>query len=103
MAEPKTKILVTVDEDLLDIIPGYLERRHGDAATITGALAQGDYEQILRIGHSMKGSGGAYGFEAITTIGAALEQAAKRQDSRAIEEQLRVLQDYLERVEIASA
>ncbi|MEI9891716.1 MAG: hypothetical protein WDN45_15675 [Caulobacteraceae bacterium] len=40
------------------------------------SLDRDDYEAILVIGHNMRGSGGGFGFQSITDIGAALEQAA---------------------------
>lgn len=52
------------------------------------------------MGHSMKGSGGGYGFDAITAIGNSLELAAKEQDETAIRDMVGELSDYLKRVEI---
>jgi hypothetical protein len=48
----------------------------------------------------MKGSGGGYGFDDITEIGAALEQAAKRKDNTAIGDELEKLASYLARIEV---
>ncbi len=47
----------------------------------------------------MKGAGGGYGFDPITDFGAALEQAALREDVVTIEHTLAGLADYLARVE----
>lgn len=48
----------------------------------------------------MKGSGRGYGFETITDIGRALEQAAKDKNSEEIKRRLSELKIFLERVEI---
>ena len=48
------------DNDLADLIPGFLENRHKDVA-IQEAIEQGNYETIRVLGHTMKGAGGGYG------------------------------------------
>jgi len=94
------KIIVHVDPDIADLIPGFLENRHKDIKTMGEALTQGDFEAIRSLGHSMKGAGGSYGFDAITDIGKALEQAAIAKDSGVIKESLQELAAYLDRVEV---
>jgi hypothetical protein len=71
------KILVHVDPDLMDLIPEYLENMKGNIRSILNALEKGDYETIRILSHSMKGSGGGYGFDPITHIGRFIEEAAK--------------------------
>ena len=48
----------------------------------------------------MKGDGGGYGFEAISTIGAALEQAAARQDRPSIKRLTAELEKFLGTVKV---
>jgi len=93
-------IVVKVDADLEDLIPGYLENRSKDINKIVNCMQAGDYDTIRRLAHRMKGSGGGYGFDGITDIGAAMEQAALARDANGIEEQVRILQDYLTGVEV---
>ena len=64
------------------------------------ALEQGDFETVRLLGHSMKGAGGGYGFDAITDIGAALEEAAKDSNPGAVLRGLSDLAAYLDRVEV---
>ena len=94
------KIIVRVDPELADLIPGYLINREKDIATIADALEKKDLDTIRIIGHSMKGSGGGYGFEAITDIGMLLEKAAKDGNDESIRLQVKRLQDYLLQIEI---
>ena len=96
----KEKFIAHVDPDLEDLIPGYLENRTKDTEERLNALEANDFASIQRSAHSMKGSGGGYGFDRITEIGSALEEAAKRQDPEAIRERVGDLSDYLDRVEI---
>jgi len=94
------KIIVHVDEDIADLIPGFLKNRRRDVETLKEALQNNDYESIQILGHSMKGVGGGYGFDAITDIGMSLEQAAKEKETREIRKQAEALSNYLERVEM---
>lgn len=94
------KIVVIVDEDLQDLIPGYLENRLKDISKIRESLAQGDYEAIRSIGHKMKGSGGGYGFDEITNIGRTIEEAANKNFGEEIERQTEALKTYMERLEV---
>jgi HPt (histidine-containing phosphotransfer) domain-containing protein len=94
------KIVVQVDADLEDLIPGYLQNRRQDAEAILQALEKQDFETIRVLGHTMKGTGGGYGFDAITEIGRALEEAAKIRDTQAINRGVSTLLDYLEAVEV---
>jgi HPt (histidine-containing phosphotransfer) domain-containing protein len=94
------KIIVRVDEDLADLIPGFLNNRQQDIKIMNEGLEGGDYETVRTVGHSMKGSGGGYGFDGITEIGRSLEIAAQEQDTEKIREWLRELSYYLEIVEV---
>jgi hypothetical protein len=94
------KILVRIDPDLTDLIPGFLSNRRADVALLGDAIAQRDFETIRTVGHRLRGDGGGYGFLDISTIGAALEQAAKNQDLPEIHRQIMALSTYLERVEV---
>jgi HPt (histidine-containing phosphotransfer) domain-containing protein len=94
------KIIVHVDPDIADLIPGFLENRHKDIKTIGEAVTQGDFETIRTLGHSMKGAGGSYGFDAITDIGGSLEQAAKDKDAEGIQRSVQELALYLDHVEV---
>ena len=70
--------LVRVGSSLAGLVPGYLEGRRRDLATIAVALERSDYDNVRVLGHNMKGSGAGYGFSRITEIGASLEQSAIR-------------------------
>lgn len=99
--ERAVPILVTVDADLEDIVPGFLEGRRKDVIELRQALRDGNYETVRIIGHTMKGSGGGYGFQAITEIGRQLESAAKEKNQEAVRQFTDELASYLERLEIS--
>jgi len=93
-------VVIKADPDLEDIIPGYLKNRDDDISKISEALAKGDYETIRVLGHTMKGTGGGYGFDTITTLGHAIEVAAKERNREGIQRSIKELSAYLNRVEV---
>ena len=99
-AEQQGDIVVYVDPDLADLIPGYLENRYRDVQEIGRSLLEDDFQEILRLGHSMKGSGGGYGFEGITLIGGEIEEAARRGDKDVVSKLKERLAGYLSRVKV---
>jgi len=63
-------------------------------------MSYADYERIRILGHSIKGSGGGYGFDTITELGARIESAAMMGDRVQIMQALEALNEYLERVQV---
>lgn len=102
-ADCGAKIRIHVDPDLADLIPGFLDNRRKDITVMQEALERGDFETVRILGHSMKGAGGGYGFDAITEIGATLEQAARGRNPDGIRKGLSALASYLARVEVVNA
>jgi HPt (histidine-containing phosphotransfer) domain-containing protein len=96
----ESPITVHIDQDLEEIVPGFLENRRRDVQTLETALQQNNLTQIHILGHRMKGDGGGYGFDAISLMGAALEQAAAREDRDAIQRHTAELADFLSRVTV---
>lgn len=94
------KIIVHVDEDLEDLIPGFLNNRRKDIEAMRSALKEGDFEKIRSLGHSMKGAGGGYGFDLITDIGRDLEISAREGDVEKINQKVDTLARFLESVEV---
>ena len=77
-----------------------MQRRHDDLEKLREALTTGDFEAVRVIGHSMKGTGGGYGFDGISEFGAAIEKAAKDAASDDARSAVDGLEDYLARVQI---
>ena len=102
-ADCGAKIRIHVDPDLADLIPGFLDNRRKDIVAMQEALTHGDFDTVRLLGHSMKGAGGGYGFDAITDIGAALEQAARGRNPDGVRKGLSDLASYLARVEVVNA
>lgn len=94
------KIKAEVSKDLEPLIPRYLDRRHKEIELFRTQLAAANFEALRIGGHSLKGSGGGYGFPDLTRIGGTIETAAKAGDVAVIATALTEYADYLQRVEV---
>ena len=91
---------VYVEASFAPLIPKFLANRVKEISTMKVALAAQDFETVRKIAHGAKGAGGSYGFTAVTAMAAAIESAAKQGISATIEEELKSLSAYLDRVEV---
>lgn len=55
----------------------YLERRKQDIIASKEAISKQDYSFLERLGHQVKGNAVTFGFDELTNIAVAIEQAAK--------------------------
>lgn len=94
------RIIVSVDEGLTDLIPGFLTHKRADVGAILDAIAHQDYAQIGRIAHRIKGEGGSYGFDTMTELGRSLEVAVTARDGAAATKLARSLLDYLDHIDV---
>jgi len=94
------KLLIQVDPDLSDLMPGFLANKRADVDKILAAAAAADYAALRGIGHKIKGEGGSFGFDRISEIGAEVERAAIDQDLTEIRRCGENLTTYLESVEL---
>jgi CheY-like chemotaxis protein len=75
--------------------PAFLANRRVDLEKMRAALAAGDLKLIQTIGHNCKGIGKGYGFPEISSIGAAIEQAAKALDAKRVEDNIQEFENSL--------
>ena len=94
------RICVRPPAGIEEAIPLFLDITRNDLQSLHDALRTHDYTKIRFIGHDLKGSGGGYGFDAISTLGKSIEEAAKRSDGEEIGKHVAALADYLDRVEV---
>jgi len=83
-----------------EAVPLFLDITRQDLHSLNDALSALDYSKIRFIGHDLKGSGGGYGFDAISVLGKSIEEAAKSSDGEEIGKHVSALADYLSRVEV---
>ena len=94
------RVTVSIDPDLEEIVPAFLENRRKDIAILARAAKSGDVQTVHLLGHRMKGDGGGYGFQEISQIGEALERAATREDWKVIAEKTEALTAFLAQVDV---
>jgi CheY-like chemotaxis protein len=94
-------IVVHVESDILDLVPGYLDNRRADLVTLRQHLNRRAFDPLRVIAHGIAGSGGAYGFPDLTRIGRVMQAAAQAADIPKIQRLLDELEVYLESVEVA--
>ena len=92
--------LIHIDEELSELIPGFLKRKREDVDLVRVALTHADFNSIARLAHRIKGEGGSYGFDGISAIGLAMETAAKAADVHGIQRGLNALCEYLDNVDV---
>ncbi|MCZ6526644.1 MAG: Hpt domain-containing protein [Gammaproteobacteria bacterium] len=94
------KIIVNVDIDLEDLIPGFLQNRSKELESLRDALERQDFQSIQSVGHSLKGVGGGYGFDGMSDLGAKIENSAKAQELDELTDIIKQYENYLERIEV---
>lgn len=72
--------VIRMRERIMDMRPAYVENKIRDASSMREALARGEMDTVARLGHSIKGSGGSYGLDEISSIGREIEAAARAGD-----------------------
>jgi CheY-like chemotaxis protein len=100
LREASEAIRAVVDSSLREIVPGYLTNRRMDVIAFRTALENGDFQTIRMTAHKIKGTGGGYGFPALTELGAAIENAAITRDAESIRKKIAELDRYLDKVEV---
>jgi CheY-like chemotaxis protein/HPt (histidine-containing phosphotransfer) domain-containing protein len=83
---------------LAERTPAYLENCRNNVIAMHEALDRVDFQAVTILGHNLRGSGGGFGFQAITDIGAGLEHAAGNSDIDVSREWVCELSRYLDSV-----
>jgi CheY-like chemotaxis protein len=95
----KSEVSTRLSQKLARMVPAYLQNCRLNIVTMLDALDRADFETVTRLGHNMRGSGGAYGFQGITDICAALQTAAENSDNDASRKQIGELSTCLDQAE----
>jgi HPt (histidine-containing phosphotransfer) domain-containing protein len=94
-------IVVRPDSFAGRLLPAFLARRARDLDVLDEELARNGFRTIEKVGHNLKGIGRSYGFDGISDIGGALEQAGRHHNADEIRRQTAALAAYLRRVRVA--
>ena len=69
----------------------YINHTSKELVSIMDNLETNSFDSLRTFGHNIKGSGGMYGFNEVTEIGAVIEAAAKDEDMALIKSNLKDL------------
>jgi HPt (histidine-containing phosphotransfer) domain-containing protein len=92
-----------VEKRISELLPAFLMRRRDEVESLRHALEAGDFNRLGQLGHRMRGVGGSYGFDHVTTLGQRIEQSARERDGTLILELIADYADYLANVRIEFA
>lgn len=86
---------VPVEEDIQDLVPGFLQQRIRDLQKIEGCLSQHQFDEIVKTAHTIKGIAQPYGFPTLGALSRELESAAKSANMSSCEACLSNTKKYL--------
>lgn len=92
--------VVCVSKVLQGLLPVFLSTRQEDIAKIEAGLADRNFDLLARTGHTLKGTAGAYGFDAICRMGDMIERAALAHDEAVIRTQLAAFRHHLANLKV---
>ena len=73
----------------------YINHTTKELVSIMEDIETKSFDSLRTFGHNIKGSGGMYGFNEVTEIGAVIEAAAKDEDMALIKSNLKNLDSFL--------
>ncbi len=91
---------IRIAAGIADLVPAFLENRRRELDVIRAAAKARDHRRLWQLAHNLKGVAGSYGFDHLSAIGLALEQAAQASDDAVIDQQLQRLDQHLASIEI---
>jgi len=97
---PDYPIIEHIDPDLGELLDRFFEVSRQDVEAMWQAIAVGDFNELLRLGHTARGTGSGYGFKGMGVIGRGIEEAANDSDAQKAQAQVEELARYLETVQV---
>ena len=96
------KEVVYVELDFAEFIPEFIQDIQQDIREMDNALQAENYEVIRQISHKLKGVGGGYGLDEVSTIARQIEIGGKQEEYGITRKELDVLKHYLEHIQIVT-
>ncbi len=91
------------DPDLRELVQAFLDQLPDKISAVEDAVARNDLAALAELAHQLKGTGGGYGFPAITDRARALEETARAaEDLEAVRRSARALVDLCARASMSS-
>jgi HPt (histidine-containing phosphotransfer) domain-containing protein len=89
-----------IPSDLEELLDRFFDVSRQDLEQMRKALNGRDFETLVRLGHTARGTGSGYGFKGMGKIGHEIEMAAMNRDSDALERHMDTLARYLDTVRV---
>lgn len=83
------------DPDMQDLVEEFVDALAPSIDAMQQAVAASHWQEVQSLAHQLKGSGGAYGYPALTDAAAILENAAKACDAEQVADAMRRLTSLL--------
>ena len=99
-SEEQDEIVVRIDATIRDIIPDFLQHRAENVTMLFSALEAGDFDAVRQIGHDIEGSGGAFGFKTMASLGRSLRLAGTDEVHGEVRSLAEELASYIARLKI---
>jgi len=88
------------DPDYADLLKMFVETMSEKRQTVQDAFGAGDLDGVRTQAHQLKGAGGGYGFNGLSSVAAELEEACKAGDIDRVGLALDHLIGYLDRLSV---
>lgn len=83
-----------------DLIPSLFDEIRRETENMKKALNEGDYENLARLAHGLKGAAGNYELVELSGIFLDIERAFKQREMESVKELMENAHDYIEKVKI---
>ena len=83
------------DDEWAEMQEMYIKHTFKELSSIKEDINSASFDSLRTFGHNIKGSGGMYGFNEITEMGASIETAAKNENMNQIKLDLDKLETFL--------
>jgi two-component system sensor histidine kinase/response regulator len=95
--------VIRIEPDIVDLVPMFIENSLNQIQKARFWLEHQDWDSLIRMGHSLKGSGASFGFQKASGFGKQLETLAIQHDDPAFRDTLEQLEHFLRTVRWAPA
>jgi HPt (histidine-containing phosphotransfer) domain-containing protein len=98
-AEQPAFLPISIPAGLEEAAKHYIRSRKRELQQFVELIDKGDFGQIRRLAHNMKGTGTSYGFPDLTRLGKVMETSAKEENAAELSTALMELSRYVQEAE----
>lgn len=95
-----SKTKVSIDADLQDLIPQFIENRKKDIEVLERLVENNDLTAIANLSHKIKGAAAGYGFHHLSELASKMEAAAKSLNSTPLADLVQEMKLHFLNIEI---